>query len=376
MPRFDEYAEIVVNGRAFRDWKAVEITHRFQDWAVYCTLATAEPGDTRRGWPALRLKIGDRGQVRLAGEMVVDGVIFCRQTAYDAHQHGVSVIVGTKLANLVAASVEAKPGQYKDYSYSAIARSVLRPFGVEFRMEAKGGGADKKFPRVNVQVGETAFAFLDRLARFRNLFLTGAPDGALMATRGPRGAVSAPLQEGRNIKSAQLVMKDSTWPSKVEVKGQGPGSDKAWGDEVRGISATARNPNVRDHRPIVLVAEMPGDKKDMQMRADHELAVNSADVIQGSIVVKGWHHDDGSLWIRHVGKTVRVHSPMLFPVTDALTLAIEQVTHRQNDKTGSETEIVLTHPMRLGGGGMIEGPTAGLPAIGGGSEAARPDGDD
>ena len=89
------------------------------------------------------------------------------------------------------------------------------------------------------------------------------------------------------------------------------------------------------------------------------------------MTVQGWLLEEGSLWIEHVGKFVNVYSPMLFP-QDKMILAIKGVTHRQNDKSGTETTLDLVLPLALGGADHPEaknGPTGANPATPDGPDA-------
>ena len=60
---------------------------------------------------------------------------------------------------------------------------------------------------------------------------------------------------------------------------------------------------------------------------------------------------------------------MLFP-QDQMILAIQGVTHKQNDKSGTETTLDLVLPLALGG---LDHPEANGPS---GANPATPDGPD
>jgi prophage tail gpP-like protein len=359
MPKAEETATIVVNGQRYRDWKTVVVERTHLEPVMTATFSVAEVSSVTSGWAAQKIKIGTPCQVLLAGRKVIDGMVSVRQSAYDPANHGLQVTVCSKTIDAVLASIDAKTGQFKKYPLSAIANSVLSPFGISFEIQGSPEGADKIFDRVNIQVGETPWHLIERLARMRNLFLMPNNDGTgLVAHRAGSDPVVAQLQEGRNIKSAQCVLRDDFAMNKIGVSGQKKGSDDEWGDDAR-VSATAMNPGVTHNRPLTLVAEEPGDKQDMQMRADREMAENVATTVDCSVMVKGWQCDDGSLWIEHVGKQVSIYSPMLFP-TDSMTLYVRSVRHSQGE-SGTETAISLCLLTGLPGGGPI-GTGAGSPA--------------
>lgn len=369
MPKAEEYAEIVVDGQRYRDWKTVTVERTHGDPTMHATFSAVEVGSFEKQWSSQRLKLGQKASVTLAGKTVIQGVIELRQGAYDGGQHGLQIGIVSETTDAVVASVDAKSGQFKNYPLSAIANAVLQPFGIKFELRGSPAGADKPFDRVNIQVGESPWQLIERLARMRNVFLMTNENGTgLVGHRGSDQGSVAELREGGNIKYAQCVLRDDYALNKISVHGQKKGSDDEYGDDLR-VSATANNPDVKRNRPLIIMAEEPGDKDDMRMRADREMAENTATTVDCTVGVKGWLCDDGSIWTDHVGKQVTVYSPMLFP-TDTMTLAVRSVRCSQDDSGGTATAISLCLPAALGGPvGVGTGP-------GSGGQPASPDGND
>lgn len=361
MPRQREVAEIEVNGQRYSDWESMSVTRSGQDLFTRFTFTAASPIESATNWSGQKLAIGDACQVYLAGIKVADGKIRVRQPAYDDRQHGLQIIGSSLSATIARATVEAKPGEYKNSSLSQVANSVLKPFGVKFMLKGETEGADKPFERVNVQVGETVFALIDRLCRMRNVYLFDDKDGNIIGYRLGKGAQSiADLEEGRNIKSANAVFNYEGAFSMVEAKGQNTGNNERFGDDARDSKGMVKNSAIKEHAPLVLMAEMPGDNADMKMRAQRENGENIATQINANIVVQGWHKDDGSLWIEKIGEVVTVYSPMLF-TNDRMSLAIQEVTSGQGPG-GTVTTLGLVLPERFNGGGQIEG-TPNIPGF-------------
>jgi prophage tail gpP-like protein len=352
MPNPQEIAELVVNGREYRDWDMVSVQRSFQSPASVMTFSAASPIESG-GWAAQKLKIGDLCSCKMAGVTVANGVLYLRQVAFDDRRHGLQVQVASKVQDILYATVDQKPGQFKDYSIEGIGNALVKPYGLKFKIDGNPSGADKKFPRFNVQPGETVFAAISRLCRMRNLFLIDDKDGNLVAKRiDGSGGAQAHLEEGRNIKSATCVMSHENVHNMIQVLGQRPGNDQNWGDEARDTSASVSNPEIKRHRPLTIPAEEPGDQQDMQMRAEHAGAVNIATMLQAEVTVQGWHDPSGVLWIEHVGKEISVKSAMLFP-EEQRSLAVQGVVLKQTN-AGTETVLSLIIPSRLGGGGQIQ----------------------
>ncbi len=154
--------------------------------------------------------------------------------------------------------------------------------------------------------------------------------------------------------------------------GQHPGSDMAWGDSARDVSARATDPNAPRYSYSGVHMEHPGDADDARMRANREageLAVTTAEV---TIVVQGWLMPSNDLWVSKIGQPVSIYSPMLFP-DDSATLYMRGCTHRQSDGGGTETEMAFCKKEALGALPQASyGTTPG--AFGTSTPAAAPDG--
>ncbi|GJE45372.1 phage baseplate assembly protein [Methylobacterium soli] len=361
MPQAREIAEIEVNGQRYADWESMSVTRSGQDLFSRFAFTAASPIESAPNWAGMKLAIGDAAKIYLAGRLVIDGKIRTRQPAYDDKQHGLQIAGSSLSATIARATVEAKPGEFKNYSLEQIANSALKPFGVKFYLKGDTPGAEKPFERVNVQVGETVFALIDRLCRMRNVYLFDDPNGNIVGYRLGKGAQSiADLEEGRNIKSASAVFNYEGAFSMVEAKGQNTGNNERFGDDSRDVSAQVTNSAVKDHAPLVIMAEMPGDQNDMKMRAQRENGENIATQINVNVTVQGWHKDDGSLWLEKIGDVVTVYSPMLF-TNDRMSLAIQEVTSGQGPG-GTVSTLGLVLPERFNGGGQIEG-TPNIPGF-------------
>ena len=377
MPKATEIAEVRINGQIFRDWKTVSVEATYLQPVRQCVLQTVEPKASGKGWSSLKIKPDDAAVVNLAGRTAINGKVSIRQVSYNAQQHGLQIVIVSPAQATVKSSVEVKPGQFKNQTLQQIGNSLLQPFGLSFKF---GGstpqGADKPFPKVNLGFGETVFSFLESLARMRNVYLRDDADGNLVATRatGNEGSVGG-LVEGKNIKAATAILRDDYVLAKINITGQKPGGDQAWGDDARDVSATAKT-DAGNATYGSQVMEHPGDKQDAAMRADREMGENMATTVDVTVVVRGWLLTDGSLWLDHLGEKVSVNSPMLFP-NDRMDLYIRAVSHRQADgvQQGTETELDLCLANGLGaplsqnygGGDNVFPPTP---------QPAQPDGSD
>ena len=352
MPKAEELAEIVVNGKRYRDWKTVAASRSGQAWFSTCAFSVASPAETRQGWAAQKLRVGDKCQVYLAGVKAIDGEIGTRQPAFNEAQRGLQIIVKSKNVGVELTTADHKPGEFKGYSLRQIGERLLKPTGSKLIVRGSPDGIDKVFPRFNVAVGETVANALTRMMRTRNLFVTDDADGNIVLFRNSGGeGATGELREGANIRAASLIIDNENVLQGIEVEGSLPSNDQRFGNSANRQTGKAENTGVQNGRTLTIFAEMPGDAQDMKMRAEHELAENQVTMVQGQITVQGWLNG-GRLWMADIGKNVNVVSDFLFP-TGSMMLTINDVTHRQGPE-GTMTDIGLVIPSRYGGSGRID----------------------
>jgi prophage tail gpP-like protein len=374
MPKATEVCEVAAGGKNYRDWTSVMVQREYGGFASAFTLTVAELSGKATGFSSIKLKPGDAVQIKLAGVKVIDGFIEIRQAVLSSQLHGVQVQGRSKTCDLVDCSADIKPGQFKNYSFEQITKSALKPFGLKFSWRNMPDGASKPFKSVQVFHGETAFEFIERLARLRGVFVTDDEHGNLVGgSVKSTAAPAATLEEGRNIFEARAMMRDDAVFSVIKGHAQDKGSDSVWGKGASQISATAENPTMKRYRPMILISEEPSTKEDLKDRVDREQAQRIGTAVQCSIVVQGWLKPGGkSLWKE--GEILSVKSPSLFPNSSgSQRLAVQCVTYAQDAVRGTTTTLDLVLPQALGTK-FPQGPGGGAPDLfSPGNEGAKPD---
>ena len=348
MPNPTQIASIVANGMTFASWNdvVVERMYAFKNTLpVHMRLRAIEPevhGASGIFPVTQRLIVGDQVQCYLAGQLVVDGIVTVRQVSFDAEHHGVEIIVSSLAENVTVSTVSANPGQYLNQTLQQMGSAVFGAVGVGFVVEG-ASGADKPFPRVSEHVGETRFEFVERLCRMRNCHMVDDGMGTVHATRNPSGTVPIMLAEGENVWKARMVARVDDTADFVAYVGQMPNFGGGWSNPSSYAGTSV--PGVTVNRPTKYACEMNADNTDCMLRANHERDILAFEQIDVTITVKDWLLPDGSLWYSHVGDTVGVYSPLLFP-GETPTLWICGVRHKQGNGEGGEgttTEILLTN---------------------------------
>ncbi len=336
-----ELCQVYCNGRIFEGWTAVSVSRSTQDMAGRFRLSVTEAVDGAGkifGW---QIRPGDPVQIKLGGVLAVDGFVDIRQAAYDAESHGVEIAGRSKTADAIEAAAvtdDGKPaGPFAGYALDEIARALLAPYAIGLKVIGEIGAA---FPMVTVQVGESVFEVIERLARLRGFHLTDGSDGTLvLANKVEPEAEPVGLVEGVNILAANAMMDVSKTASEIFVFGQTPGDDDSSGAAVANQTAVVKNDKAPRKRPKVVVMEEPGDKEAMKARGNREIAQEAERQAAVQVTVQGWLLADGTLWAP--GKTVKLTSPMLLIDRDMLVAGVE---FAQSDSSGTITTLDLVTP--------------------------------
>jgi prophage tail gpP-like protein len=361
MPDPAEFCEVVANGQRLRGWTHVEVAREFGAAATEFKLTAADADAAGLADAASRLPAGTEVQIVLAGTQVANGLIYVRQGAMNPRSRSLMVQGLSRTAELVIASHIAKGGQYKGYSFEQIANAVTAPFGIKFQWAAMPADAAKPFRDPQVFIGETAFSFLERLARQRGIKLHDDEHGNLIGDDPAQGGgQTATLEEGKNIWSIVTVTRDDTVFSRLDAIGQQKGDDNVFGKSASQVRATATDPAVQRYRPLMIVAEEPSNQADLQSRVNREIEERRWTAVQVQATVRGWLKPGGGLW--NVGEYVDLKAPWTLPTSDGTArLFVQSVTFAQSPETpGTITTLGLA--LRPGAGG-IGSTTAGSPNV-------------
>jgi prophage tail gpP-like protein len=352
-----ETAVLTVNGRAYSGWTSILVRRVYgSSIGSEFEFTAAEPLDTAKlDFQNWKIVPGDRCTVTLAGILACSGFVFVRHPAFNAETHGLKITGRSKTADAVDSSALIDGGQYKGYTFEAIASALAQSAGVNLVVRGHSPTLTMPFPQFSIAWGETVFSAIERLARLRGLHLTDDENGNLVAdVFDPNAGTAGQLIEGGNLIEAYAAIDGTNSLGSILAGSQRPGNDQVNGDAARDNSATVTNPNARAGRRSLIILEEPGSSQDCAIRANHEMSYRATDLVDCHCVVQGWQSSPGALW--EVGRNYSVKSPMLD--LDRV-LAARQVVYTQ-DESGSRTAIDLCTRQALAFsiGGAVITPTA------------------
>lgn len=345
MARPDQIAVVTANGQKYDIWTEVECTRSAEDFIDHALLTVAEISPRQRGAiSSLKLQPGDQATVTLAGDQIINGMVYMRQAFLDANTHQVQIGISSFAQSIMVSTVDAEPGQYTNQTLQQIGSAVFGKVGVKFTV-LPVDGADMPFEKVNEHYGESRFAFIERLCRFRNMHMIDDGTGGIVAFRG--GADSGlVLREGQNILRGRIILKNNEHLDDVAFAGHDTNHDSA--DMNRGPRASVKiDPPIG--RSARMLAEERSNAAALQHRANHERDWIVFQAEDGEILTTGWLCPLGDLWWNHVTAKITLDAPSLLP-QDQRKFAIKGVTHRQSNTEGTATTVQLCRSDGFGSG--------------------------
>lgn len=342
MPKIEETCEVTINGKVFRDWDSVTATASWNPVVRMVTLTVTEKvGANGAVGQSLQIKPGDAATVKLAGQLFASGHIHERQVAYDANNHSVRVTFASQIQKAVRESIPIKDGEFKGYSFQAIANKVLSPVGVVLKVLNPPIGWDKPFKHINIELDDTPFTLLSRLSKYRGIWLHDDKSGNLVARGNTEKKPTAEFVEGRNILAASCLAHNEP-DTTQEVVGQQRGSDNSTPAQNRGAyygRAEAKGANFTTYKRIR--ADIPADSDDLKQAAGYCQLLSLSQQVIVRIVYQGWLLSSGKL--PEVFDYISIDSDMLLLKTSEMQIA--EVTFTQ-DQAGTRTTLIAQKWLR------------------------------
>jgi len=328
---------LYVNGRVYRGWTDIGVTLAMDAIAGAFAISLTErwAGDGRvasqvEPWPILN---GDACRIDLAGQTILEGYVDQFRPSFSSTDHSIEIQGRSKAGDLVDCSAFHQPDQWSNLNLLQIANILCAPFGVKVRAEVDVG---PPFDSIKIQQGETVFAALDRLARFRKVLFSPDTGGGVVITRAGRSRATIALAQGANILSASGVLDTSQRFSNYIIKGQSVQSATLDGVSESHQETRATDSQVPRYRPLVVMAEAGASTSE---RATWEANIRLGRSATAKITVAGWRQTPGGpIWTPNL--LVAIKSSWLRMDGDML---IRQVTFRRGPE-GTLTDLDIVSP--------------------------------
>ncbi|WP_199720674.1 phage baseplate assembly protein [Azospirillum cavernae] len=320
-------------GRKLSGWQQLRVTRGVErlpsDFDI--TFTERFPGEVA----SVVVKEGDECQVLLGSDLVLTGYVDRFIPAIDRQSHSLRVMGRGKCQDLVDCSAEWPSNQISSADVLSIAAKLAQPYGITVSALTDVG---PPIPQINLMWGETPFAVIERIARFRALLAYDGPDGNLVLSRVGTVEHASGFAQGANVESAVALFSMDQRFSEYVVRSlsmaplgeAGPDGD---------IQAIVRDAGVTRHRKRFIIAESGIVALGLsEQRGRWEMARRAGRSFQVRLTVDSWRDAAGELWTPN--RLARVTLPSLH--LDA-TWIIAEVTY-QRGPSGTSASLVLMPP--------------------------------
>src|SRR5665213_1347432 len=326
---------LTVAGQIYTSWTAIRVTRGLKRAASDFSIEVTEAWAGTAGGVAAPWRIPPFAACVVAddGDPILTGYVDDYLPSFGPADHRVAIAGRSRTCDLIDCMPLFDSNQFKGYTLAAMAKALGAAFGVGVVVQTDVGGG---FPDATFERAETAFDFLENLARMRGILLTDDEHGNLVLTVAGSGKAAGALIQGENVLSARGKLSGRDRFSQYTIRSQ---VGMAAAQEVdTAVKAIAKDPAVPRFRPWADLAESMALTADAQLRANWERAHRAGEAISATLTVPEWRQPNGTLW--KVNQLVPVKSPYLEIDT---TLLISKLGFLL-DAQGKRTEITVSPP--------------------------------
>jgi prophage tail gpP-like protein len=329
----DPRLALKLGGKRYEGWTSARITRSIESvCGEYDVEIVAREFTDAPRWP---LRTGEECTIEIDGETVITGYIDAINPQIDDRSYGIAITGRDRAGDLVDCSAVAKPGSWTGQSIEAIASELAKPFGIDIVAKVSTGEKVKRFA---LQQGETVYAAIERLARYRGLLAVSNARGQVELIRPGAGDVVAQLVEGKTMIAGSATHDARDRFSDYIIKGQSSGDDRLNGKAAASIKGEARDPALARYRPLIVIGEDQSTVANLRQRAAWEASTRAAKAQRAQISVPGWRTPSGELWRPDL--LVGVKSPFLLVEG---TMLVSEVALAKDDR-GTVTDLTVTPP--------------------------------
>ena len=351
-PHFGELSDLrgpdelrlTVAGQHLSGWQQVRVTRGVERVPSDFDLLVTEryPGEARN----VLIHPGDTCTVSAGPDLLLTGYVDRYLSGIDAESHTVRVMGRSACEDLVDCSVIWDGYQLSATSLRDAAKQLAGKYGIAVRALDGDGPA---IPQVNIQLGETPFELIERLARWSAMLVYDDPSGNLVLARVGHESMASGARESVNVQRAQttLTMDErfseyyAYWFSINSCNDLGTLDGNAQAvvkDEgLAKLKRTDGQPRVR--RRAVISEQPYGAENFAELRAKWEMARRMGRSQAVAVTVDSWRDARGKLW--EPNTLAPVHIPSC-KVRDQNWI-IAEVSYLRSER-GTEAALTLMPP--------------------------------
>lgn len=282
---------LVLGGRKLSGWTETRVTRGIERCPNDFEIALTEsfPGQAS----SVVVQPQDACQVLLGTDPVITGYVDRFVPSIEAGQHTITVSGRSKSQDLVDCCAEWPNGQITGSTALEIATKLAQPYGITVKGEVDTGAP---IPQFNLTLGETAYAIIERIARYRGLLIYDLPDGTVTLARAGAGKMASGAVQGKNtVRLAGTYSADQRFSNyDVFLMSVDTLGDLGDGGNLKKV---VTDPGMKRHRQRDVIAEAGGGGLDVALaRGVWEMNRRAGRSYKIDVTVDSWRDRAGTLW--------------------------------------------------------------------------------
>jgi prophage tail gpP-like protein len=145
-----EIAVLAVNGRQYIGWTSIMLRRAYGASCSDFEFAAVQPIDSSLDFSNWKIAPHDSCTITLAGILAFTGYVFVRQPAFNAKTSGLVVTGRSRTADAVDSAAPVDGGQFKGFSFQALASALAESVGVNLIVRGSSPGLSAPFPQFSV----------------------------------------------------------------------------------------------------------------------------------------------------------------------------------------------------------------------------------
>lgn len=324
---------ISASGGSISGWQEVQVVVGIENcpnsFVIGMTEKFAEDSDK------VVIQPGDSCTIDIGGDVVLTGYVDRFRPMIRPNQHRLLLAGRSKSQDAVDCSAEWEGGQIKGSSVLEIAKKLLKPYGITIEGEVDVG---PPIPQFNLNIGDSAYAIIERLARFRALLIYDLPNGNMVLTQAGKDKMSSGITVGENTQFADAEYSIDQRFSDYEGFITAVDTLQDLGDGGN-LKAKTTDPGVKRHRLRTIIAEAGAlGLEQLKPRVKWEAARRAGRANVVTATVDSWRNKDGQLWKPNALTPITAPELKLPSGTQWL---LAQAVFRRTNQDGTTADLTL-----------------------------------
>ena len=324
---------VVTGGKTFGGWQDVRVTRGVERMPGDFEILLTERYPGQAG--AVALEPGADCVVYLGNDRVITGYIDRIAPSLSPASHAVRASGRGKCQDLVDCSAMVKGAQVSGTTVLQLMTDLAAPFGID--VSAVGDVGDVQTPQFNVNLGETPFEIIDRVARWAQLLVYEDTFGNLVLSQVGTITAASGFQQGLNVQAASATFSMDERFSVYTAVLMSVDKLSDIGDGGNTISSVTDS-TVPRFRPKIIVSEQTQNGVNIaEKRLNWEKARRIGRSQAFEVTADSWRDSAGALWTPNT--LVPVDAPALKLVSRRWVIG--EVTYARGEGGGTTASLTI-----------------------------------